>query len=135
MNDDETLEEAVHSWFAEYFAEGRSKRQLTSYLRAMPDAAPLLIDEIIEHLENSRKEFLGKPTDIAKEMLHLEIYEVFKHGPHNIFHDADTPVKSDHPAYGWGEKSYDAKIYEITNLFPNYKKSYLEKIISLKQNQ
>lgn len=134
MND-ETLQEAVNFWFCEYFAEGRSKKQLISYLRAMPDAAPILIEEIIEHLENPRKQFLGKSNDVYKEILHLEIYEVFKYGPQNIFHDVGDPIDPDHPAYGWSEKSYDAKIYQITNLFPNYKKSYLEKIISLKQNQ
>lgn len=127
MNDDETLKEAVHSWFAEYFAEGRSKKQLVSYLRDMPDAAPILVDEIIEHLENPRKKFLGKPTDINIELRDQEILSIFEHGPNAHF--------GPDPAAGWKGKSYDEKIAEIAKLYPELKRSYLYKLISKLQNQ
>ena len=127
MNDFETLEDAVHFWFAEYFAEGRSKKQLISYLRDMPDAAPLLIDEIIEHLENPRKEFLGKPKDINIDLRDHEILSMFENGPDAVF--------GPDPATGWKDKSYDDKIAEIAKLYPELKRSYLYKLISKLQNQ
>ena len=127
MNDDETLKEAVHSWFAEYFVEGRSKKQLVSYLRDMPDAAPILIDEIIGHLENPRKEYLGKPTDINIELRDQEILSIFEYGPNADF--------APDPAAGWKGKSYDEKIAEIAKLYPELKRSYLYKLISKLQNQ
>lgn len=135
MNDDETLKEAVHSWFAEYFAEGRSKKQLISYLRGMPEAAHILIDEIIEHLENPRKEFLGKPTDINIELRDQEILSIFEHGPVGEFPLEDKRVYDEHPATGWKHKSYDEKIAEIAKLYPELKRSYLYKLISKLQNQ
>ena len=127
MNDEETLKEAVHCWFAEYFAEGRSKKQLINYLRGMPEAAHILIDEIIEHMENPRKEFLGKPTDINIELRDQEILSIFEHGPNADFAPA--------PAAGWKGKSYDEKIAEIAKLYPELKRSYLYKLISKLQNQ
>ncbi len=135
MNDKEALKEAVHSWFAEYFAEGRSKKQLISYLREMPDAAPILIDEIIEHLEKPRKDFLGKPTDINIELRNQEILSIFEHGPVAEFSLEDERVYPEHPATGWKDKSYDEKIAEIAKLYPELKRSYLYKLISKLQNQ
>ena len=135
MSDDETFEEAVHSWFAEYFAEGRSKQQLIRYLRDMPDAAPIIIDEIIEHLENPRKKFLGKTTNINIELRDQEILSIFASGPNSDFPLLDKRVYPEHPAAEWKDKSYDEKIAEIAKIYPELKRSYLSKLVSKLQNQ
>jgi hypothetical protein len=35
----------------------------------------------------------------------------------------------------WTQKSYDEKIYQLTKEFPEYSRSYIEKIVSLKTKQ
>ena len=108
MNDDETYEEAFQFFFAEYFIEGRNKKQLIKLLRAWPDAAPLMIDEIVEHLENPRNQYLGEYNNIGKMLRDEDIVRIFQHGP--LPEIADTNNRPRQPAINWGDKSYDEKI-------------------------
>ena len=133
MNDNETYEEAFQFFFAEYFIEGRNKKRLIKLLRAWPDAAPLMIDEIVEHLENPRKQYLGKYNNVGKMLRDEDIVRIFQHGP--LFGSADTNNRPDQPALNWGEKSYDEKIAIIAESYPRIKRTYLEKIISSSKKQ
>ena len=95
MSDNDTFEEAVHSWFAEYFAEGRSKQQLIRYLRDMQCCSHPLISH--RHLENPRKKFLGKTTKINIELRDQEIISIFTSDPKRFSFLRQT-VYPEHPA-------------------------------------
>jgi len=123
MNDDETYEEAFQFFFAEYVAEGRNKKSLIRLLRAWPDAAPLITDEIIEHLENPRKQYLGEYNNIGKMLRDEDILSIFQDGP------------SMHATMDWSDRSYDEKIAVIAKRYPKIKRTYLEKLISLTKKQ
>ena len=135
MSDEETFEENFQFFFSEYFAEGRDKKQLIRMLRGWPEASPLIIEEIIQHLENPNKRYLGKRSDFNVERRNAEILSMFEHGPLGEFPLVDTSKYPEHPATGWQDKSYDEKIAEIAKKYPNIKISYLYKLISLLQNQ
>ena len=133
MNDDETYEEAFQFFFAEYFIEGRNKKHFIKLLRAWPDAAPLMIDEIVEHLENPRKQYLGEYNNIGKMLRDEDIVRIFQHGP--LPEIADTNTRPRQPTINWGDKSYDEKIAIIAEKYPTIKRTYLEKIISSSKKQ
>lgn len=133
MNDDETYEEAFQFFYAEYVAEGRNKKSLIRLLRAWPDAAPLIIDEIIEHLENPRKKYLGEYDNIGKMLRDEDILRTFQHGPPPESMHATTSPED--PTMDWSDRSYDEKIAVISKRYPKIKRTYLERLISLTKKQ
>ena len=133
MNDDETYEEAFQFFFSEYFIEGRNKKHLIKLLRAWPDAAPLMIDEIVEHLENPRKQYLGEYNNIGKMLRDEDIVRIFQNGPPP--ENTETNNRPSQTAINWGDKSYDEKVAIIAERYPTIKRTYLEKIISSLRKQ
>ena len=132
-DENEDFKDFVNGFFGEYFISGRDKKQLISFLKAYPNAAEILVAEIIEHLENPKKRYLSKQTNIGKELDHGAIYEVFTHGPN--FFPSFKPDGSLENNDEWTQKSYAEKVYQITKLFPKYKRSYIERIISSQNKQ
>jgi len=134
MSNQDEFENFVETWRSEYGAEGADKRELIKFLKAYPDACIYLIDEIIQHLENPSKRYLGKRSDVTLQMLHQKIYGEFIHGPDHIpFYDPDGSANESN--IEWVKKSYDQKLYDLGKLYPNYTRQYLEKIISLNKKQ
>ena len=92
-----------------------------------------MIDEIVEHLENPRKQYLGEYNNIGKMLRDEDIVRIFQHGP--LPEIADTNTRPRQPTINWGDKSYDEKIAIIAEKYPTIKRTYLEKIISSSKKQ
>lgn len=127
------FEEFIESFYDEYYSNGRDKKHLVSFLKDHPYTAEYLIKDIIEHLENPRKRYLKKRDNLWKAYHHYEITSMFLFGP-NYF----PPLNGDESLENnneWTQKSYDEKIYQLAKEFPEYSRSYIEKIISLNKKQ
>ena len=131
-DEERDFEEHLTNFYSDYCDNGRDKKYLISFLKECPYAAKILINDIIEHLENPKKRYLQKRIDIEIVQRHNEIIEMFDCGHHFPFFNADEARK----IYDeWTQKSYDEKIYQLTKEFPEYSRSYIEKIISLNKKQ
>lgn len=133
MNQTSELEEFVHFFKIGYYEGGRDREELIRFLKRYPNAAVLISDEIIEHLENPSKRYLDGKKNVVKEQLEKEIYEAFIFGP-NYF-PAFAPDGSLAANTEWNDKSYDVKCYELSKLFPKYTLGTLKKKLSQYKNQ
>lgn len=133
MNQTSELEEFVHFFKIGYYEGGRDREELIRFLKRYPNAAVLISDEIIEHLENPSKRYLDGKKNVVKEQLEKEIYEAFIFGP-NYF-PVFAPDGSLAANTEWNDKSYDVKCYELSKLFPKYTLGTLKKKLSQYKNQ
>jgi|TARA_B110000908_G_scaffold62837_1_gene76336 hypothetical protein len=98
------------SWQLDYLSGGRSRKVLINWLTARPQDAKLIIHDVLQFLQTSRK-FLEKDRNPLGELQKEEIYKMYMTGDFMGFGKIE----------GWDALASKQKVYEISKTFPEYR--------------
>ncbi|MDB9801544.1 hypothetical protein OAC01_01090 [bacterium] len=102
--------EEYMDWHFNYLSQGRSRAVLINWLTARPQDAKLIIHDVLQFLQTSRK-FLEKDRNPLGELQKEEIYKMYMTGDFMGFGKIE----------GWDALASKQKVYEISKTFPEYR--------------
>ena len=113
--------EEYMDWHFNYLSQGRSRAVLINWLTARPQDAKLIIHDVLQFLQTSRKS-LEKDRNPLGELQKEEIYKMYMTGDFMGFGKIE----------GWDELVSEQKVYKISKAYPQYagKESRIWNIIS-----